>query len=274
MKKRGILQLICVLAVTITVSSCVSKKKYLEAVVQSTTSALNYEECIAHKKELEKLLNDVSGEYRTYKTTSEQNTQKLEEEIEVQGSELSDKDQALQSRAERLLALESQFKQQQQAVNALKRTMSDALVNFDTEELSVEVKKGKVYISLSDKLLFPSASAKLNKGGIEAIGKVAEVLKNNPEINIEIVGHTDNKPIRIKYASNWELSVARAITITQLLTNKYEIPGNRLTASGMGEFSPIGDNETPEGRAKNRRTEIVLSPQLDKLLEILEDQSK
>jgi chemotaxis protein MotB len=252
-------------------TSCVSKKKYTDAVQSLGTVAQNYEECVEHKKELEQVLNDLSQEYTAYQQKSKSSITQLEENLENQSSELSNKDQALQDRAKRLRSLENQFKQQQQAVNALRKTMADALVNFDTEELSVEIKKGKVYISLSDKLLFPSASADLNKEGKEAISKVAEVLEKNGEISIEIIGHTDNKPIRIKYANNWALSTARAITITQLLTDEHGIPGERLTASGMSEYSPVASNDTPEGRAKNRRTEIVLSPQLDKLLEILEN---
>lgn len=178
---------------------------------------------------------------------------------------------ALASRAKRLMALEAQFKKQQEAVNRLKSTMTAALVNINTEDLTVEVRNGKVYISLSDKLLFPSASAKLNKEGQEAIGKVAEVLKKNLDINIEILGHTDTKPIRIKFSDNWELSAARSLTIARLLTDNYQIDGKRIIASGASQFRPVAENETEEGRSKNRRTEIILSPNLNKLMDLLDD---
>lgn len=254
-------------------SSCVSKQKYAESAALNAMLSKKNGEYERHNKELEQVLEELANEFNAYKLETAEKVLDLEKELEATGSELDDKDKALQSRAKRLLALEGQFKKQQEAVNSLKKTMADALVNFDTDELSVEVRNGKVYVSLSHKLLFPSASAALNEEGKEAIGKVAEVLKNNPQINIEVIGHTDNQPIRIKYANNWELSAARSITITKLLTDNYEIEGNRITASGMGEYRPIADNETPEGRAKNRRTEIVLTPKLDKLMEILSSEN-
>ncbi len=247
-------------------TSCVSKKKYLTLEAELLTQKFSVSESRRHNQELQTLVEEISKDFDSYKEKNKEEKEDLEFQLE-------NKDLALASRAKRLMALEAQFQKQQAAVDRLKSTLSAALVNFDTEDLSVEVRNGKVYISLSDKLLFPSASAKLNKEGLEAIGKVAEVLNKNIDINIEILGHTDTKPISIKYSDNWELSAARSLTIARLLTGEHKISGTRIIASGAGQYRPIAENETEEGRSKNRRTEIILSPNLDKIMNLL-DKSK
>jgi len=253
-----------------TTTSCVSKKKYVSAQnkidrLQQDSTALERE--VAN---LETELERTSSQFSKYKDMSEDQKAAMMAQLQKQGSELSEKDQALQLRAQRLRALQDRLNRQQEIVNNLRQTVADALVNFDAEDLSVEVKNGKVYVSLSDKLLFPSGSAKLNTEGKNAIGKVAEVLQKNPKISIEVVGHTDDVPINTaKYSDNWDLSTARATTITRLLTDDYNITGERLTASGMSKYSPIASNETKEGRSRNRRTEIVLTPKLEELFKIL-----
>lgn len=252
-------------------TSCVSKKKYVAA--QNHVDRLQQDsiEFVRSVNQLQTDLQRTESQFNAYKTKSENEMASLLSQLEQQGTELNEKDQALQLRAQRLRALEERLNRQQQIVNNLRKTVEDALVNVKAEDLSVEVKNGKVYVSLSDKLLFPSGSATLNKEGKDAIGKLGEVLKKNPKINIDVVGHTDSVPINTaKYADNWELSTARATTITRLLTEEYKIPGSRLTASGMSKYNPVASNETKEGRAKNRRTEIILTPKLEELFKILE----
>jgi len=148
--------------------------------------------------------------------------------------------------------------------------LRDALLGFQSDELSVEVKNGKVYVSMSDKLLFQSGSASIEEKGKEAIKVLADVLGKNKDIDILIEGHTDTIPIHTAvYKDNWDLSVARSTSIVRILTNEYKIAPTRLTASGKGEFSPKATNSTPEGRAVNRRTEIILSPKLDEIMQLL-----
>ncbi|MEQ9261552.1 MAG: OmpA family protein [Owenweeksia sp.] len=269
MKRIALLAITSLFAMSLT-TSCVSKKKYVKA--QSKIDRLQ-QDSTAFENKIAGLKTDLertSSQFSKYKEMSEDQKTAMMSQLEKQGSELSEKDQALQLRAQRLRALQDRLNRQQEIVNNLRQTVADALVNFDAEELSVEVKNGKVYVSLSDKLLFPSGSAKLNKEGKDAIGKVAEVLQKNPRINIEVVGHTDDVPINTaKYGDNWELSTARATTITRLLTDDYTIPGERLTASGMSKYNPVATNETKEGRSRNRRTEIVLTPKLEELFKIL-----
>ena len=255
-------------------SSCVSKKKYYSLEKELLKEKMSNSQLDKKNEELQLLKEKISANFDSYQTKTSKELANLESQLSLQSEEIENKDEALAARAKRLMALEAQFQQQQEAVNRLKATMAAALVNFETEDLSVEVRNGKVYISLSDKLLFPSASANLNKEGQDAIGKVAEVLKKNKDINIEIIGHTDTKPIRIKYKDNWELSTARSLTIARLFTEEYAIEGKRIIASGAGQYRPVANNETEEGRSLNRRTEIILSPNLDKLMDLLDDAPK
>jgi chemotaxis protein MotB len=144
------------------------------------------------------------------------------------------------------------------------------LVGFKSDELSVELKNGKVYVSLAEKLLFKSGSAMVDPKGKEALGKLAAVQEKNPDIDVMIEGHTDNVPlIPGKFDDNWDLSVSRATSIVRILTEDNNVEPKRVTAAGRSEFVPLVSNDTPEGKARNRRTEIILSPKLDELFQIL-----
>jgi chemotaxis protein MotB len=147
--------------------------------------------------------------------------------------------------------------------------MADALVNFNSNELSVTMKNGKVYVSLQENLLFPSGSAVVNPKGKLALGKLAEVLNNNPDINVNIEGHTDSLPIRTRFEDNWALSTARSSAIVRVLTKDYKVDPVRVIASGHSSYDPVDSNSTAEGRARNRRTEIILTPKLDQLYDLI-----
>ena len=152
----------------------------------------------------------------------------------------------------------------------IRQKMSDALVGFNSNELTVSIKNGKVYVSLQENLLFPSGSAVVNPKGKEALGKLAQGLNVNPEITVNIEGHTDSIPIRGRYQDNWDLSTARAGSIVRILTVDYKVDPVRVEASGHSSYDPVQTNSTSEGRALNRRTEIILSPKLDELFKLLE----
>lgn len=178
--------------------------------------------------------------------------------------------QQLEEEQKRLAQMQQLMNQQRQAIESLRKKMSDALVNFKSDELSVFVKEGKVYVSLQENLLFPSASATVNPKGKEALGTLAQVLNTNPDIDVLIEGHTDSIPIKGRYQDNWDLSTARANAIVRILTDAYKVEPTRVTASGRSYYEPIDANSTPEGRARNRRTEIILAPKLDELMRLLE----
>jgi chemotaxis protein MotB len=172
-----------------------------------------------------------------------------------------------QAKLERLQAL---MDKQKQAIEQIRRKMTDALVGFKSNELTVSIKNGKVYVSLSENLLFPSGSAVVNPKGKDALGKLAQVLNVNNDITVDIEGHTDSIPIHGKYQDNWDLSLARSASIVRILTADYRVDPSRVIASGHSQFDPVQPNSTPEGRAQNRRTDIILSPKLDELYRLLQ----
>lgn len=173
--------------------------------------------------------------------------------------------------AKRLRNLQQMIQSQKDVMNNLKNSIADALMNYKTDELYVYIKDGNVYVSLAEKLLFKSGSDVVNPKGREALKSLAMVLKSTKDITVMIEGHTDNVPIKTKvFADNWDLSTARATSIVRLLTKESGFDANRITASGRSEFHPVKTNETAEGRAGNRRTEVILSPDLKELFKLLE----
>ncbi len=183
---------------------------------------------------------------------------------------LKEREATIEEREKALKEMRDIVSRQDSITARLNATLRNALLGFNSDELSVEVKNGKVYISMSDKLMFKSGSAELETKGTEALKLLADVLVKNPDIDVLVEGHTDNVPIKTAiYKDNWDLSVARAASVVRTLTNNYKVAPKQVTPAGRGEFFPKGDNTTPEGRAKNRRTEIILSPKLDEIMNLL-----
>ena len=177
----------------------------------------------------------------------------------------------LEEREKKVKELEDILAKKEEAVNALRKKITDALLNFKASDLTVEVKNGKVYVSLAEQLLFKSGSKTVDPKGVGALKQLANAVKDQDGINIMVEGHTDNVPISrtSQYMQdNWDLSVMRATSIVRILTDA-GVSSRQISASGKGEFNPLETNETPEGRQKNRRTEIIITPDLDELFQIL-----
>lgn len=186
-------------------------------------------------------------------------------------NQLNMSQEEINKQRERLQQLQKSIDEQRLYTENLRKKMADALVNFNSDQLSVSIKNGRVYISMQESLLFPSGSAEVNDKGKEALSSLASVLMQSPEINVLVEGHTDSIPIKKKYQDNWALSVARSTSIARILTETYQVPPQRVTASGRSYYEPIADNMTPEGRAQNRRTEIILVPKLEELMQLLNE---
>ncbi len=240
--------------------SCVSNKKFNES--QASLAAMR-----KHAGELQDDLNNAKSRLRLMEEANESAANQLDEK----DKRISANQQELAEQQERLRQLQELIDRQKAQTEALRRKMAQALGNFTSDQLSVFTKNGKVYVSLSEKLLFPSGSAVVNQEGKEALEKVAEALNENRDINVNIEGHTDTVPVRIKFEDNWALSVARSTAIVRLLTSTYMVDPTRITASGRSQYEPVADNTTPDGRAKNRRTEIILAPKLDELMQLIDD---
>jgi chemotaxis protein MotB len=247
-------------------TSCVSQKKY--------QAALDREQQLrADITRLNGEINNLNGSITSLKSESA-NLAKQWESAQKNAKDLAGlanmTQQQLEAERKRLIDMRRLLEQQRNALENIRKKMADALVGFNSNELTIFTKNGKVYVTLQENLLFPSGSAVVNPKGKEALGKLAQVLNVNPDISVLIEGHTDSIPIRGKYEDNWALSTARSTAIVRLLTSTYSVDPLRVTASGRSKYEPVDTNETPEGRQKNRRTEIILAPKLDELMKLLE----
>ena len=227
------------------------------------------------KSKLEKALETQSEWEKKYALLKENSEEKIQNKIAENNAllkEIALRKTELQSRGERVDQLEQMIQNQQNALQTLKESISNALLNFEGKGLTVEQRSGKVYISMENKLLFKSGRWDVQPEGRAALTNLAAALENNPDISILIEGHTDNVPFTPtgQLESNWDLSTKRATAVVAiLLRNKNILPEN-LTAAGRSEFVPIAPNSSTQGRAANRRIEVVLSPSLDEITSLLE----
>lgn len=262
-------------------TSCVSKKKYLEAEngrIEAEKEAKNLRErLIGCQDENDRLVNQVAAlakdtallrrDIRNYKTMLNTNMG----EQDKLNALLSEKMKELDEREQTINQLQEMIDEQTRKVQDLLNSVKEALLGFNSDELTVTEKNGKVYVAMSDKLLFQSGSATVDKRGKEALAKLADVLNKQNDIDVYIEGHTDSKPIHnARFSDNWDLSVIRATSVVRILTTDYGVNPLQIQPCGRGEYMPVADNETAEGRSKNRRTEIIMAPRLDKLIQMLQ----
>ena len=278
MKRVFFLSLIPALALT----SCVSKKQYqlsealrgeamrnIENLQQELSSARSDNKML--KNSVAQLVKDTAQLGRSIRHYQELMNSNLSQQESLDAS-LRQKRLELDERERLINELQGIINAQNERVAQILNSVQDALLGFGSEELTVTQKDGKVYVAMSDKLLFQSGSAKLDKRGKEALEKLAEVLNSQNDIDVYIEGHTDSKPINTaQFKDNWDLSVIRATSVVRILTQEYGVNPLKVVPSGRGEFMPVDDNDTNDGRSKNRRTEIIIAPKLDKLLQILQE---
>lgn len=196
-----------------------------------------------------------------------------EKALALEAARLNTLQQKLEDRSQRVEELEGIIAAKDAQMRKLKDAISSALTNFEGNGLTVEQRDGKVYVSMENKLLFESGSWAVNARGREAVEALGTVLAQNKEIAVLIEGHTDNVPFggNGNLNDNWDLSTKRATAIVTLLTENAGIPKDNLTAAGRGEYAPIAGNDTADGRAKNRRIEVILAPKLDALNKLLQE---
>lgn len=216
------------------------------------------------------LQQNLQGRYDNLISDNLSQIDQFNKALKAKSDELASKERLLYEREKAIEEMTMALARQDSITQRLNAVLRNAMLGFNPDELMVEIKNGKVYVSMSDKLLFKSGSSTVEEKGREALKVLADVLGKNPDIDILVEGHTDNVPIRTQvYKDNWDLSVARATAIVRILTGDYRISPVRMTASGKGEYYPRADNQTAEGRALNRRTEIILSPKLQEIMQLL-----
>lgn len=239
-----------------------SQSDSLAAVLQKTQTALN---------RVERSYQQLQKNYALLEKSSDSSIQKAMLENTKLLQTIQEKQQQLELRSQRVTELESLMEAQEMALNSLKQKLSDALLNFEGKGLTVEQRNGKVYVSMQNKLLFRSGQWQVGKQGKQALRQLAKVLAENPDIAVLIEGHTDNVPYQGKdpLVGNWDLSTKRATAVVNILLENQAVLPQNLTAAGRSEFIPIGPNSSTEGRAANRRIEVILSPNLDEISTLL-----
>lgn len=222
--------------------------------------------------ETKKLLAELISAQENLKQ-KEDLLRQLEQSLDLKKISLDELTSELEKKNERMAELEKILDTQKKIAQDLKNKVSDALLGFENNGLTITNKNGKVYVSLDEKLLFRSASWEIDANGGKALKKLGGVLEKNPGIQITIEGHTDNVPYNpgsSQLKDNWDLSVKRATTVVRVLLEGSKIKPERLTASGRSEFLPVDPGNTPEARQKNRRTEIILTPDLTELYKVID----
>jgi len=222
-------------------------------------------------KETKKLLEQLD-QAQTALFEKEDELNNLSNSLGVKEEELKLAEQELSARSIRVTELETIINRKDSMVTALKKSISKALIGLEGEGLTIEQRNGKVYISLEEDLLFASGKYVVNSGGVTALNKLATALSSQTDLEILVEGHTDDIPLSGKglVKDNWDLSVMRATNVVKVLTKNPTLNPLQLTAAGRAEFVPIASNETKEGRSSNRRIEMILSPNLDDLFDLLE----
>lgn len=277
MKKITLFTLLILLMCT----SCVTKKKYMIAETGRLATIVSRDSLQGLLTDCRNTGNRMSAQIKKLRHDTTQMGSRIRQyqsmlnvnmtEQEKLNALLSQKVSELNERERTINELQEMINAQNEKVQQLLNSVKDALLGFSTDELTVREKDGKVYVAMSDKLLFQSGSARLDKRGEEALGKLAEVLNKQTDIDVFIEGHTDNKPINtVQFKDNWDLSVIRATSVVRILIKNYGVNPLQIQPSGRGEYMPVDDNETAEGRSKNRRTEIIMAPKLDKLFQMLQ----
>lgn len=294
-------------------ASCVSKKKYVDALNQRDTYKTGRDNAENSIKQLEKRLDQLRGDtvslgrsmreckqrYNNllkgssqtteglYNQISEQNKElnslrneletskstirKKEQQLAEKQTELTDRETTMKERGEVVEALRTLIHEETVAKEAVLVNLQQAMSGFSAEDLKMEQKNGQLSITMADKFLFKLGDTQINVAGKQALIRLTEVLKLNPDIDIMIEGHTDNVPVKtVMFKDNWDLSVLRATAIARVLVENGVAP-NRILPAGRGEYAPLADNTSLENRAKNRRTEIILLPNLKEIYQLLEN---
>lgn len=253
-----------------------------------------YEETVAERDKLQADYNATKSNYDNLKASydaleknssaaiaanSQKNRELLaeleakEQALAAESARLKKLKEAFEDRSNRVAELENVIASKDAAMTALKDAISRALTDFEGKGLTVEQRDGKVYVSMENKLLFGSGSWAVGTEGRRAVQQLGAVLAENPDIAVLIEGHTDNVPYKgnDQLSGNWDLSTKRATAIVNILRENASIHAENLTAAGRGEFAPVSSNDTAESRAKNRRIEVILTPKLDELTKLLNE---
>lgn len=254
------------------------KKEYAETLAQRNKLQSDYNVASANLDALKSSYDALERNSSASITANSEKNRELLAQLEAKEQAMAAENERLETlkkqleeRSNRVAELEKVISDKDAAMSTLKDAISRALTDFEGKGLTVEQRDGKVYVSMENKLLFSSGSWAVGPEGRRAVQQLGTVLANNPDIAILIEGHTDNVPYQGsgQIVGNWDLSTKRATAIVNILRENASINAENLTAAGRGEFAPVATNDTQEGKAKNRRIEVILTPKLDELTKLL-----
>ncbi len=267
---------LAILGAVVLLGSCVSKKKYTELQGQYqeidgelSKTRMELASCLDNRKNANSEIEYLKKtNYQLLKNVGNMSTltKKEAENLEKSLEQIREKDMTISS-------LQAAINKRDSVTFALVTSLKGATVGINDQDISINVEKGVVYVSISDKLLFESGSSKVSSAAKDVLGKVAKVLKSQPSLDFMVEGHTDNKAARngAPFQDNWELSTQRAASVVRILEGDFAINPARITVAGKGEHAPVASNDEAEGRAKNRRTRIVILPKLDEFYSLIEE---
>jgi len=268
--------------------ACVSTKKFKDvqqkydalnksyAALQNDLNSCNNKvtDCNAQRKADADKIDNLDKQIAFLKENNTQALKQLEDLSVISSSQAESIKKSLDNIGAKdayIQSLQSAMARKDSLNLVLVQNLKGAIGNIDDKDINIKVDKGVVYIDIYDKLLFKSGSYDVTEKAKEVLGKVAMVLKNQPDIEFMVEGHTDNVPYRRGVLlDNWDLSVKRATSVVRILQNKYGLPPAHIAASGRSEYVPVASNDNAEGRAENRRTTIIILPQLDQFFKLLE----
>lgn len=279
--KANRLLLIALAALTLSATSCVSKKKYAELQTRYDALSSDYNaaqvalaEGRANNRSYEALLEEARRNNQALRNQYEALQGNLAQSLEqnqqgsVNISKLVDEINASNRYIKQLVDAKSKS----DSLNmVLTNNLTRSLSRDDLRDVDIKVLKGVVYISLADNMLFRSGSYEVSDRAMEILGKIAKIIKDYNNYDVLVEGNTDDVPIlRPNIRNNWDLSALRASSVVQVLQNRFGVDPSRLTAGGRGEYNPVADNSTAEGRDRNRRTEIIITPSLDQFMDLID----
>lgn len=283
--------LVAVICSALLLTSCVSSKKFKKSqndyaqlqtryvTLEGTLTDCNNQKAglEQEKVNLNQRITDLNREIDNIKQNYTQAVMQLENMSVISKQQAESIKQSLQNIGAKdayIQTLQQQMAYKDSLNMVLVMNLKGAIGNIEDEDINIKIDKGVVYIDISDKLLFKSGSYTITDRAKEVLGKVALVLKNQPDIEFMVEGHTDNVPFRGNaiLVDNWDLSVKRATTVVRLLQKEYGLDPAKMAAAGRGEYHPVGTNDTNEGKGLNRRTRIVILPELDQFFKLLEPQ--
>jgi len=271
-------------------------QKSVSGLVQDTTIAgTSYRELTSRYDKLNQMNEDIFSKYQQMLKGNQADAQRVSDQLQMTQTQLLqkqdqlnalqvqlDKEKAhldslnvqLQLREAKVNELQNILKRKDAAVDSLKLAIQNALTGYANNGISVYVKNGKVYVSMDEKLLFASGKTEVQAEGVKALQKLAKALEANPDIKINVEGHTDDQPMHGtgEIKDNWDLSVMRATSVVKILLQNPNVDPHRITASGVSEYDPVDSDNSTDARKKNRRTDIILTPKLNELFKILNAQ--